>query len=65
MTLSRRDDDVGHIMRLMERYQSLHYALESSRQFVARAQKSLQSLPQNRICHTLEQIAGFIVQRDL
>ena len=38
-------DDVVHVTRLMERYQSLHYALESGRQFVAQAQKSLQSLP--------------------
>ena len=58
-------DDVVHVTRLMKRYQSLHYALESGRQFVAQAQKSLQSLPQNRIRHTLEQIAGFVVQRDL
>jgi octaprenyl-diphosphate synthase len=58
-------DDVVHVIRLMERYQSLHYALEIGRQFVAQAQKNLQSLPNNRIRHTLEQIAGFIVQRDL
>ena len=58
-------DDVVHVTRLMKRYQSLHYALESGRQFVAQAQKSLRSLPKNRIRHTLEQIAGFIVQRDL
>ena len=58
-------DDVAHVTRLMGRYQSLHYALESGRQFVTQAQKSLQSLPKNRIRHTLEQIAGFIVQRDL
>jgi octaprenyl-diphosphate synthase len=58
-------DDVVHVIRLMERYQSLHYALESGRQFVAQAQRNLQSLPNNRIRHTLEQIADFIVQRDL
>ena len=58
-------DDVVHVIRLMERYQSLHYALESGRQFVAQAQKNLLSLPNNRMRHTLEQIAGFIVQRDL
>ena len=58
-------DDVDHVTRLMERYQSLHYALESGRQIVAQAQKSLQSLPKNRTRHALEQIAGFIVQRDL
>ena len=58
-------DDVVHVIRLMERYQSLHYALESGRQFVAQAQKNLLSLPNNRIRHTLEQIASFIVQRDL
>ncbi|HCV86777.1 MAG TPA: polyprenyl synthetase, partial [Deltaproteobacteria bacterium] len=40
------------------------YALHSGRQFVAQAQKNLQSLPNNRIRHTLEQIASFIVQRD-
>jgi octaprenyl-diphosphate synthase len=58
-------DDVAHVIRLMERYQSFHYALETGRQFVAQAQKNLQSLPKNHIRHTLEQIAGFIVQRDL
>jgi octaprenyl-diphosphate synthase len=58
-------DDVAHVIRLMERYQSLNYALKSGYHFVAQAQTTLQSLPNNRIRHTLEQIAGFIVQQDL
>ena len=45
------NDDVVHVTRLMERYQSLHYALESGRQFVAQAQKSLQSLPKSYSPH--------------
>lgn len=57
--------NVAQVIQLMQRYQSLSYSLESARQFVRKAQATLQPLPSTRTRQTLELIAGFIVQRDL
>lgn len=59
------DDHVTEVAGLIQKYGSVDYTLQRAQEYVDQAKASLSILPENRYRQGLEQLADFVVRRNL